>query len=83
MVESKVKTAVQEIDHYELQQVLEDGNNGDTWKARDTKTNNLVCVKVFKNEDEATVKSWTDEMDIVQKKFDNPNVLKMLKGGRH
>jgi serine/threonine protein kinase len=70
------------IEHYTLVKALGDGQFGVGWLARDTQENEDVCVKVFKQMDTETEKSFRKEIEAGQAGMAHPNILKLMGAGR-
>jgi protein-serine/threonine kinase len=70
------------IDHYVLKKQLGDGQFGVGWLAHDTEEDEAVCVKVFKEMDEATEKTFEKEIEAGQAGMTHPNILKLMGAGR-
>jgi serine/threonine protein kinase len=69
------------LTNFHLIKPLGDGTFGVGWAAVNNETGENVCVKVFKNLNEETEKSFETEIEFAQK-VDHPNVLKTLGAGR-
>jgi serine/threonine protein kinase len=54
------------IEQYELEKPLGDGQFGVGWLAKDTESNQKVCVKVFKEMDEDSEKTFRAEVSAAQ-----------------
>jgi serine/threonine protein kinase len=70
------------IEHYRLIKPLGDGNYGVGWLANDTKRNEKVCVKLFKDMDEETEKTFRAEVAAGSQGFNHPNVLRLMAAGK-
>jgi serine/threonine protein kinase len=70
------------IEHYKLIRQLGDGQFGAGYLAQDTSNNNKCCVKVFKNMDESTEKTFKAEIMAGQSGLNHENIIKLLGAGR-
>jgi serine/threonine protein kinase len=70
------------IDHYTLKKQLGDGQFGVGWLAHDGEEDEDVCVKIFKEMDEESEKTFTKEVEAGQAGLAHPNILRLLGAGR-
>lgn len=71
------------IEHYRLIKPLGDGQFGVGWLADDTSADdNKVCVKLFKNMDEATEETFRAEVAAGQAGIFHENVLRLMGAGK-
>lgn len=61
---------------------LGDGTFGIGYLARDTNNDLMCCVKVFKEMDAASDKTFRAEVEAGQSGLNHPNVLRLLGAGR-
>jgi MAP/microtubule affinity-regulating kinase len=70
------------IEHYTLKKQLGDGQFGVGWLAHDSNEKEDVCVKVFKEMDSESEKTFRKEVEAGQTGMIHPNILKLLGAGR-
>lgn len=70
------------VEHYKLLKQLGDGQFGTAYLALDTNTKQNVCIKIFKELDEATQKTFEAEVTAGTSGLKHPNVIKLHAAGR-
>jgi serine/threonine protein kinase len=70
------------IEHYKLIRQLGDGQFGVGYLAQDTNQNMKCCVKIFKDMDESTEKTFKAEVMAGQSGLAHPNIIRLLGAGR-
>jgi serine/threonine protein kinase len=79
----EIEEDVRRLEHFKLVKKLGDGTFGVGWEAVDTTSNDVVCVKVFKDDTAISEKSFKDELNIGYLQLEHPNVIRMLGAGRN
>ena len=74
-------TQAKSIDNFTFISICGNGKYGKAYKAVDTQTNEIVCVKVAKESSACYKKVFENDMIPTRENLDHPNILKQTKCG--